>query len=129
MAKNRCTMNPPAPGTRIAAGLRPLMSRLRRMFETYRQNKVSRDAFLNLLCLDDMMLDDIGVTRAEVECAARLPLRINASHALAAKAHARRNRDLLAQDDAVVVEHRVAPECAQKPVWSCKTAFSVNSAR
>ena len=61
------------------------------MFETYRQNKERRDAFLNLLRLDDKILDDIGLTRAEVEFAARLPLRLNASDVLAANTHIRRN--------------------------------------
>ena len=90
MAKETCTMNPPSRSRWIGAGSRALMARLRRLFETYRQHRERRDAFRNLLRLDDQILDDIGVTRAEVACAARLPLRLNASDALAAKAHARR---------------------------------------
>ncbi|WP_158659340.1 DUF1127 domain-containing protein [Paracoccus denitrificans] len=90
MAKETCTMNPPSRSPWIGAAFRALMSRLRGLFETYRRNKERRDAFLTLLRLDDQILDDIGVIRAEVECAARLPLRSNASDALAAKADARR---------------------------------------
>lgn len=87
MTRETNVMNPPAPGQ---PAVRLLMSRLRGMFEAYRQDRIRRDAFLNLLCLDDKILDDIGLTRAEVECAARLPLRVNASDVLAAEALARR---------------------------------------
>lgn len=90
MAKETCTMNPPSRSPWIGAGLRALTARLRDRFETYPQRRERRDAFLNLLRLDDQILDDIGVTRAEVAGAARLPLRSSASEALAAKAHARR---------------------------------------
>ena len=90
MAKETCPMNPPSRNPWIGAALRGSFSRLRGLFETYRQNRERRDAFLNLLRLDDQILDDIGVSRAEVACAARLPLRLNASDMLAAKARARR---------------------------------------
>lgn len=53
----------------------------------------ARDAFRNTLRLDDHLLDDIGVTRDEVEWAARLPLDENASHALFARAKRRREGD------------------------------------
>ena len=36
--------------------------------------KIKRKKFNNLLDLDDQMLDDIGVTREEVQYASRLPL-------------------------------------------------------
>ena len=36
--------------------------------------KIKRKKFKNLLDLEDKMLDDIGVTREEVQQAARLPL-------------------------------------------------------
>lgn len=83
-------MNPPARGLGIGAAFSALMARLRGLIETRRQNRERRDAFLNLMRLDDQILDDIGVTRAEVACVARLPLRWNAADVLAAKAHARR---------------------------------------
>lgn len=90
MAKETSVSNPTSRSLWIGTAPRRLMSRLRGMVETYRQNRVRRDAFLNLLRLDDRTLDDIGVTRADVKWAARLPLRVNASYALAAKAHVRR---------------------------------------
>lgn len=47
-----------------------------------REQRENRDAFAHLLKLDDMLLQDIGVTRAEVERAARLPLAENAAQVL-----------------------------------------------
>ena len=44
--------------------------------------------------LDDHMLDDIGVTREELEWAIGLPLRINAAIALQERAHRRRRATL-----------------------------------
>lgn len=41
--------------------------------------------------LDDQLLDDIGVTREELEWAIRLPLRVNAALALHDRARERRN--------------------------------------
>ncbi|MFG6080052.1 DUF1127 domain-containing protein [Paracoccus litorisediminis] len=90
MTKATSIMNPSAPGQSIRVAFRPLTSRLRGVFEEHRRNKIRRYAFLNLLRLDDEILEDIGVTRAEVEDAARLPLHVNASQALADKALARR---------------------------------------
>ena len=43
------------------------------------RNRLLRRRFNTLLDLDDHMLDDIGVTRAEVETASRLPLSVNAA--------------------------------------------------
>jgi uncharacterized protein YjiS (DUF1127 family) len=100
MAKETYTMTPPARypwigvcGSGVCksgAALRLPMSRLAAMLETRRQNRDRRDAFLNMLRLDDNILDDIGVTRAEVDAAARLPLHLNAADALTATARARR---------------------------------------
>jgi uncharacterized protein YjiS (DUF1127 family) len=65
---------------------------LRRRAEL-RQN---RRAFLNIAALDDRALDDIGLTRFDVETAANLPLEINASLAVRQFAAERR-----------AVEHRM----------------------
>ncbi len=46
---------------------------------TRRAQKEARDAFQHVLTLDDHMLDDLGVTRANVEWAANLPLSQSAS--------------------------------------------------
>ncbi len=43
------------------------------------RNRRRRKQFNTLLGLDDHMLDDIGVTRAEVEAASSLPLSVNAA--------------------------------------------------
>ncbi|MCP5071896.1 MAG: DUF1127 domain-containing protein [Rhodobacteraceae bacterium] len=58
--------------------------------KTRRSNRVSRAAFMSTVHLDDALLNDIGVTREEVEWAARLPLSVNAARALHRKAQARR---------------------------------------
>ena len=50
--------------------------------ERRREQRDSRDAFAHLLKLDDNLLQDIGVTRADVECAAKLPLAEDAAKAL-----------------------------------------------
>lgn len=67
--------------------IREQQSRARRLRKSQRD---ARDAFMRSLRLDDKILDDIGVTREEVEWAARLPLEVNASSALYATARARR---------------------------------------
>ena len=56
-----------------------LARRVRRRWRLYRMQ-----------WLDDYMLDDIGVTREELEWAIRLPLRINAALALHDRARRRR---------------------------------------
>jgi uncharacterized protein YjiS (DUF1127 family) len=61
---------------------------------THHDNRVTRRAFMNTFRLDDKMLDDIGVTREELDWAASRPLRVNASHALYARARARRQRKI-----------------------------------
>ena len=70
--------------------LQTLTSRLRHKLETRHEHRVTRRAFMNTFRLDDKMLDDIGVTREEVEWAASLPLEVNASLALYARARKRR---------------------------------------
>lgn len=67
-----------------------LMSRLHDRYKAYRLARDRRDAFANMLRLDDKILDDIGVTRDEVACAASQPLYVNASDVLLAARLARR---------------------------------------
>ena len=66
----------------LATALRGLVAALRGAYRRYCEDRLRRDAFLNLLTLDDAILDDIGVTREAVNRAARLPLEINAARAL-----------------------------------------------
>jgi uncharacterized protein YjiS (DUF1127 family) len=75
----------------LLTAIRTLMFRARGAIVTYRENRTTRRAFMNTLRLDEKMLDDIGVTREEVEWAASLPLRVNASHALYTIARRRRS--------------------------------------
>ena len=72
--------------------IRTLMFRAHGALTTRHENRVTRRAFMNTFRLDDKMLDDIGITREELEWAASLPLRVNASHALYARARKRRDR-------------------------------------
>jgi uncharacterized protein YjiS (DUF1127 family) len=80
----------PAKPTTIRAGVRTLVLRLRQALFPSHEDKLARRAFLKTYCLDDRMLDDIGVTRGEVEWAAGLPLRVDAAASLHARALARR---------------------------------------
>lgn|GEM_PF-958781 len=72
MTEKTSVMNSSGPARSIGTAGRLLISRLRGGFELRRRNKDRRAAFLNLLRLDDNILEDIGVTRVEVEDAARL---------------------------------------------------------
>ncbi len=67
---------------RKSSGLRHLVQQFMHWMETRREQRENRDAFSHLLALDDTLLQDIGVTRAEVEKAARLPLAENAAQSL-----------------------------------------------
>lgn len=55
---------------------------IKRYLHTRRMRRIDRDAFLHLAKLDDSLLKDIGVSRADVEWATKLPLSQNASDAL-----------------------------------------------
>lgn len=62
--------------------IRGFISRLLQRYSLRRQQKIDRDAFLTMLSLDDKLLDDIGVTRADVTWAANLPLSDDAATVL-----------------------------------------------
>lgn len=76
-------------GARPLAGL--LRSALSRITAAYRLRADRRD-ILRLADLDDRILDDIGVTRAEVHAVCELPLGTNAALALRRMASERRAR-------------------------------------
>lgn len=59
------------------------------------RNWTARKRVASLGRFDDYMLQDIGVTRDEVEWAAGLPLTVNAALALEEKAFSRRHRESL----------------------------------
>ena len=48
----------------------------------HRQQRIDRDAFLALLGKEGWVYRDMGVSRADVEWAARLPLHVNAGREL-----------------------------------------------
>ncbi len=78
----------------LRAKLGALISRISTALDRYSQQRLARAAFKNMLTLDDAMLDDIGVTRAEVEKAAGLPLEANAARSLKEIARQRRSSRL-----------------------------------
>ncbi len=59
---------------------------------TRRQRRQDRAAFHNMASLDDQILHDIGVTRADVQWAAGLPLSQNAAQELRNQALSRRSK-------------------------------------
>lgn len=58
----------------------------------WRADRQARTAFSTVLMLDDRLLHDMGVTRAEAEWAASLPLSQDAATAMHARAQTRRGR-------------------------------------
>ena len=94
MAKGTGIKHDAARGSPLWAPIRTLMFRAHGALMTRHENRVTRRAFMNTFRLDDKMLEDIGVTREELEWAASLPLRVNASHALYARARERRQREI-----------------------------------
>ena len=67
-----------------------LLASHRRNAREQRELRLNREAFLNLLRVDERALEDIGVTREDVDWAARLPLETNAALALRQRAARRR---------------------------------------
>lgn len=55
---------------------------MKRRFKSYLARRMDREAFRHLSQLDDSLLDDIGVTRADVEWAMNLPPSQDAAIAL-----------------------------------------------
>ncbi len=79
----------------IASDIWAFFDRQRERLEVRRMHRDARDAFLNMLTLEDKILDDIGVTREDVKWAASLPVEVNASRALFARARRRKTGTLL----------------------------------
>ena len=74
----------------IASEFWAFVDRQRQRLEVRRMHRDARDAFLNMLTLEDKILDDIGITREDVKWAASLPVEVNASRALFARARRRK---------------------------------------
>lgn len=56
-----------------------LVSSAKKRWAKHMKRRTDRAAFRYMLTLDDEILDDIGVTRANVEWASQLPLEMSAS--------------------------------------------------
>lgn len=67
---------------RVVNKLRQIFCKLLIRRRRYRQAQIDRLAFRQLLLLDDDLLDDIGVTRSDVEWANELPIHQSAAQAL-----------------------------------------------
>ena len=70
----------------FAASLSTPVSSIVDAIRTRRQRKLDRAAVQHMLGLEDYMLRDIGLTRADIEWANRLPLSVNAATELEMKA-------------------------------------------
>lgn len=88
---NQCTSldqelhaNPDRMGSWIAPTwpVTTIAKSLKHYLDAVHRRRESRDAFKHLLSLDDALLRDVGVSRADVEWAAQLPLKVNAARAL-----------------------------------------------
>ncbi len=99
---NRFCGNPPVHPVAYHAGhvqeslrinqiLRDAWSDTVHAWHVYRKHREDRAAFQHLLALDDRMLSDIGVTRADVQDVNALPLSVNASIELEIRARKGRN--------------------------------------
>lgn len=79
----RETLNVNLANARKSQGIVGKISKLWDRFKAQRalvkQQKIDREAFAHLANLDDTMLKDIGVSRADVIWASKLPLSQNAS--------------------------------------------------
>lgn len=59
-----------------------ILQKIRTSYALHRQHKIDRDAFRNLLSLDETHLKDIGVSRNDIIWASKLALHENASKEL-----------------------------------------------
>ena len=67
---------------RTVEGIKRKIGRLIASYRHRRQLRIDRLAFKQMLKLDDNLLDDIGVTRSNVEWASQLPIHRSAARAL-----------------------------------------------
>ncbi|WP_282605429.1 DUF1127 domain-containing protein [Pelagibius sp. Alg239-R121] len=104
----------------IFAVLGTLVNHYHAVWQERRSYREARAAFMQNVYLDDKLLDDIGVTREEVDWAAGLPVQINAALALHARARRRRSGNLGTGGGAseaperalAVAEPNVSPMCS-----------------
>jgi len=69
-----------------------LLNDVHKFYNRRREQKISRDALAQLNELDDCLLRDIGISKADVQWANQLPLSVNAAFELRKIADQRRQR-------------------------------------
>jgi len=79
---NASSVNSSAQNARFADFIRQAIRGLTQKINTRAQQRIDRDAFNQLLRLDNDMLKDIGVSREDVVYASRLPISENAAEYL-----------------------------------------------
>lgn len=77
-----CATNQPNWWSRGVYTLKRLANGLVARYRRRRQQRINRLAFQHMRLLSDDILDDIGVTRSNVEWASQLPIHQSASQAL-----------------------------------------------
>lgn len=76
---NDSSVNPTAPNVRFTDLIRQAVRGITQKINTRAQQRIDRDAFNQLLRLDNDILRDIGVSREDVVYASRLPISENAA--------------------------------------------------
>lgn len=59
--------------------LRRIVSGLQERYRAWQRKRLNRAAFRNLLEQDDWVFEDIGISRADAEWAAGLPMHVNSA--------------------------------------------------
>lgn len=66
----------------VSTAIRQAVSLFVKKYQARKQHRIDRQAFLQMLKLDDRMLADIGVTHGDVLWASNLPIEVNAAREL-----------------------------------------------
>ena len=99
----------PCPLPDRSSTLRRTARRLWAWVQRHRDRRDARAAFLHMAAQDDRGLADMGLTRQDVDWAARLPLSRNAALEAHKAARARRQADPLTRYDAQGMDARAYP--------------------
>ena len=85
---NICTTQNIAPttgnklSTIASTAIRQAVSKFVEKYQTRKQHHINRQAFLQMLTLDEHILADIGVTHGDLLWASKLPIEVNAAKEL-----------------------------------------------
>ena len=77
-----CNINRNQNGQKLSSWVKNIILKLKQFYAVHRQRKIDRDAFLNLLSLDEAILKDIGVSRDDITWASKLAMHKSASKEL-----------------------------------------------